>query len=1579
MYRLTKIALFLALLAAVAMPAQAASLAWDAIAGDFAVGANWTPDVTALSAGDVLTIAQGDTNFPTLSTDLSATVLGNINISAAGTPIGSFKGRLDVAVGGKLSAGNIQLGNENQNPGTMNVSGDVTAGYLTLGYTATTTSTNNSGNSYYTQNAGTSYFANDVRITTRRGYGHLVINGGTFTTPANIVLVYSGTGSSPAYMEVNGGTANCYDLRVGVHASGRGYYSQTNGTVNVSHYFYVGYTSPGYASDFSMSGGEINTGRFYTGYGATAAQSAGTINATSYMILGRNDAIFASAPECKYEMTGGTINAYRLRIGEGDSDAGGEIGTLNMTGNSVVNVEADSYLGLRGARGNLNMSATGDTSPHLTFDGAYLGFGYGNDNNTINPTATGSAYVDMGGHSVIDMIDCEVHVGIWERSYGEIKMHGDAVLNMSGNFLMFGDDWLRNAASTTNDSVGVLFMDDRAAVNLTGGASLYLGNLAYGKGTVNMGQVGDANDNPTLTVTGGYIYLGTGGQATFNQNAGTTSTTGGTQFNWTDTSIATNGGTLNLNGGTFITPFINTGDISAIGTVNFNGGVLKANTNSLEFISDSIGGTLNAYVLAGGATIDTNSFGVKISKPLQTDLVSLGGGLTKLGGGVLVLDDVNTYTGPTTISAGTLALIGTVASSSGITVAGGANLEFPVMGNSIPALTMNNGSKLSFSLTTPGTLLTVAGALSDTGTETIALNPVGGLTFDTSGPYVINADSVTAAGLTAASNVRAYNAVASVVGNTVQILLSSSGNSAKSLTYVAGAPEVWDINTTAHWTDGSNPEKFFQGDSVTFAAGMGNINIPVDGVVMPAAITANPGAGETYTLSGGGSISYATGGLTKNGDGTLVLDTGGAMTNGNDFIGQVNVTAGILKIGSNAISPLGSATYSTVVGAGAALDVNGESLGDETVEIQGDGVGGNGVIISTAAADQYYALKNVVVTGGANVTFGGTGRWDIRNGSLTAYGAYNLIKKGTNAIDICDSVVDNNLDDIDIQAGILYFEGTSTLGNPTKTITVAAAGTFDLYYTTSALEKKIVVNGGKMVSNGPNTLNGSIEMFTGSTFTADNAFTMANAAGTTASIKLHGDAQFTMNWGWIGGQGTGSTATIELNDTSILKANAWANIGEHDATANVYLHNTATLTAVDHFDFGYGANTNSTAVADGSSTIHSDLNLFIGVYGANARGKVQMKDTSTFTATQDVYVGRDNYDTTNLTAGMGTLELNNQSTAVVGRDVIVAYGYLTQGTLDLKDDTVTTITRELRIGRWGGDGILNVSGNAHVTAATIEVGHNWGNTENELGNATATVSGAGAVVSATSYLVLGGDAGKGTWTQAAGQTTAGTGNAATGGVVLGQGDYSDSLASYPPSYSIAVLNLNGGALTTPQVVTNAKVISTHADDLGATRINPVTATVNFNGGILQASATNANFIAIDDPAATLTLKVQAGGAVIDSNGFDIGSSLALVHDGVGTDGGLKKLGAGTLSLTGALSYNGNTTVNQGALAVTALNTPAAAVYVANAGTLNAGSIVANSLTVGGPPLAATAAVPEPGALMLLALAGLGALLAWRRK
>jgi autotransporter-associated beta strand protein len=128
----------------------------------------------------------------------------------------------------------------------------------------------------------------------------------------------------------------------------------------------------------------------------------------------------------------------------------------------------------------------------------------------------------------------------------------------------------------------------------------------------------------------------------------------------------------------------------------------------------------------------------------------------------------------------------------------------------------------------------------------------------------------------------------------------------------------------------------------------------------------------------------------------------------------------------------------------------------------------------------------------------------------------------------------------------------------------------------------------------------------------------------------------------------------------------------------------------------------------------------------------------------------------------------------------------------------------------------------------------------------------------------------------------------------------------------------------------------------------------------------------------LTAQAFGVGSLSGAGNVDLGGALNTLTvnqtaDGtlsgvVSGSGSLVKDGSATLTLTQDIAYTGDTVVNAGTL--TAQNmTTSPNISVLGTATLNATSIVADTLTIGGTPLA-SAAVPEPGTLALLALAAL---------
>jgi autotransporter-associated beta strand protein len=167
-----------------------------------------------------------------------------------------------------------------------------------------------------------------------------------------------------------------------------------------------------------------------------------------------------------------------------------------------------------------------------------------------------------------------------------------------------------------------------------------------------------------------------------------------------------------LNGGTLITP--NVYNVNMVGPVvspptgsalfRFNGGVLKATQSDnftdpvvvSEGTTNLMGNLSHAYVGNGGAKIDTATFTCGINQALEHDpsASAIDGGLSKLGLGTLTLYRASTYTGPTKVQAGVLALaIKSAVGGGALDISTGAKLELYYIGTaSVSQLTFNGGA-----------------------------------------------------------------------------------------------------------------------------------------------------------------------------------------------------------------------------------------------------------------------------------------------------------------------------------------------------------------------------------------------------------------------------------------------------------------------------------------------------------------------------------------------------------------------------------------------------------------------------------------------------------------------------------------------------------------------------------------------------------------------------------------------------------------------------------------------------------------------------------------------------------------------
>ncbi len=465
------------------------------------------------------------------------------------------------------------------------------------------------------------------------------------------------------------------------------------------------------------------------------------------------------------------------------------------------------------------------------------------------------------------------------------------------------------------------------------------------------------------------------------------------------------GGTNTYTGGTRVEAgTLTMGSAGALGTsgmVNiFSGAVVQRSTYAFDLNRLTGAGTL---VGTGALTSSANTD--------QTVGVSLQGGttLTKSGTGLLALSGTNSYTGVTTVSAGTLEFAKRVSLYNAVTTNWTA-----------ANLVVNSGATLAFNVGGTGEF-TVADidALRVLGTATTGFKAGSSLGLDTAnaagGKFVYN------------SAITNPNAGTNAVGLTklgAGTLSLGGANSYTGVTKVAGGTLLFAQRnafyggTTADWTTAG---KFTVGAGATLAFSVGGAGeftaSDLDLVRGIGTATTGFGVGSYLgidTTNAGGSFIYnsiiantnLTGtanarGLAKQGTGTLTL--GGA----NTYTGGTRIEGGTLAMG---VAQALGATGIVEVSAGALLDT--AAFGFDLNRLLGAGV-----VTGTGAYS--YSATGVHTVG---VALQGTGA------TLTVTGGGALVLTGTNTYTGGTTV----------SAGLLKIGDGGTTGTLSSNVTLAS-------------------------------------------------------------------------------------------------------------------------------------------------------------------------------------------------------------------------------------------------------------------------------------------------------------------------------------------------------------------------------------------------------------------------------------------------------------------------------------------------------------------------------------------------------------
>ena len=693
--------------------------------------------------------------------------------------------------------------------------------------------------------------------------------------------------------------------------------------------------------------------------------------------------------------SGGTaVGAGVLRLGA--ADVLPDTGAVTVAGNAAGVTATLDLNGNNDTIGSLTLGgATATSGAAVTTGAAALTLGgnvtYNSANNPLGATISGK--LGLGAtrtftvnNSTTAADDLTVSADISGTGFGLIK-EGAGRLVLSGNNALATGGMSLNGGVTQFESTASINGTERdVTVNSAGvvvfGASFGAGNIpaalltrivdssagviaadnyagtnfdfeAAGLTAAYLGAVGNVTYTGTLTPNGTTYRLGGGG--------GVLTMTNDSALTGTGKSVIVNGnvvlsGANDYDGATTIKAGVlqanNATALGSGGDITFTGG-------TLQYTAASAGQDWGARMknsTAGAINLDTNGQTVTLAGIIDGSNTAV---LVKLGAGTLTLSNDNTYTGGTTVNAGTLVLSGSN-STSGVTlnaatlIIGNAGAlgagTFTIAGagtvQAAGTITITNAVAANSNFTIAGTgALTLGGNMTLSAARTITnsnitatttLGAVFGsttLTFAGNGSTAVTGSINTGTGaltkggtgtlsLTNATNT--YTGVTTISAGVLEAAVLANGNSLSSIgmstnaaaRLVFGAPAA-----TLRYTGSSNVtiDRSFTlssgagGGATIESSGSGTLSI--DNTVALAYGTAaqtrlltlggtNTG-GNTFAKVIGNNTTSATS-LTKNGVGTWVL------SGANTYTGATTVSAGTLSL-------TGSLTATAITTSGTGI------------------------------------------------------------------------------------------------------------------------------------------------------------------------------------------------------------------------------------------------------------------------------------------------------------------------------------------------------------------------------------------------------------------------------------------------------------------------------------------------------------------------------------------------------------------------------------------------------------------------------------------------------------------------------------
>ncbi|EBI6016680.1 autotransporter outer membrane beta-barrel domain-containing protein [Salmonella enterica] len=1256
----------------------------------------------------------------------------------------------------------------------------------------------------------------------------------------------------------------------------------------------------------------------------------------------------------------------------GISIAGGNNQITTESGSAIV-AKDNGILINSGANNVTNGGSITATGSSISYGIHYYSGASGTITNTGTITTTGKGAGDASVYAHGGAVTINNSGTMDSSVFGVYVTTGHTLNNLAGGSITANtavqlngnNNTLANAGAILGDTNGVTISGSGNTLTsqgkITGGTNAILINsgsknntLTLNTGTEISGSITD--DNNSASANNNLILDGEGtlGSSISGLNSVTSS------GDWT-----LSGATMNLSGTTNSALWVKSGTLIVNGAMTAKGATVDSGTT----LQIGNGGTLGAF---NGDIVDNGTLTFNRSDAAAYgSVISGSGNVVKQGGGELTLSNNNSYSGGTTIAEGTLNATAGGALGSG-NIDNRAYLKLDAASASDPFIVAD--------LTTHSGATVEIGAGSTLQANTLTQQDGSTLTADltaTSGPAIraknVNLDgTLNVASPASQEPIRSTDDLISLAliesdnaisGDFDDITINGNAMNPDAFITVVGQKNVNDthydlVETLTWYADRDNAAIDAHG---TFNLADADDSFTVNTVLED--VDANSGwDGQSLTKTGAGTLilnaeNTYTGGTTISG-GTLVasnveaLGTGNVTDNatlelntGGDFTNNISGSGQVVKSGDKTLtlSGINSYTGGTTISGGTLVASNVDALGsgdvtdNATLEMNTGGdfdnvISGSGQVVKSG--DETLTLSGTNTYRGGTLISGGTlvasnvealGSGDVTNDAVLEL---NTGGDFDNNIGGTGSVVKSGDKTLTLSGANSYTGGTTISGGTLVATNVEALGSGDvtdnavLELNTGGTFDNVISGSGQVVKSGDKTLTLSgANSYSGATTISGGTLIAANvnALGTgaidnRASLLLDASGQFTVTdlTTESGGNteiGAGSTlqaTTLTQKSDSTLTINLNSNTTDPviHAASQVSLAGTLDITGVGDVLDSDPASTDDldtfTLIASDKTIagdfekltvagMDADLADFITVDGRiDDTGKqYELTTALTWYADRDDAV-TDAHGTFNLTNADGSFAVNTVLENVDATlDPASATGWdgtslIKQGAGTLILNAENTYTGGTTIS--GGTLVatnVDALGSGDVTDdATLEL-----NTGGTFDNA---ISGSGQVVkSGDGALTLSGA------NSYSGGTLISDGTLIAGRVdVFGSGDVTDN----------ATLEMNTGGTFSNTISGSGQVVKSGDKTLTLSGVNTYTGGTTISGGTLVGS--NVEALGTGDVTDNATLELNTGGD------FD---------NAISGSGQVVKSGDKTLTLSGANSYSGATTISGGTLIATHVN------------------------------------------------------------